>query len=207
VLVLCLGRATKLVEQIMDQPKVYRAVARLDATSDSFDSARPLIPVTVPRPPTRAALEAVLRGFEGEIEQVPPMISAVKVGGLPAYRRVLKGQSPELKARPVRIYWVHLQAYDWPTLELEMACGRGTYVRSLIRDVGQRLETGGILTRLTRTRVGPFCISNSGTLDQVAGLQFPLTGLTNRPPWFVPIDEARRLLAVRPIPLPERPSG
>ena len=86
VLILCLGAATKLVEQLMDQPKLYRATARLDVTSDSFDSDRPLQPVQVDRVPEPAEVGAAMRQFEGEILQVPPAVSALKIGGRPAYK-------------------------------------------------------------------------------------------------------------------------
>ena len=86
VLVLCLGKATKLVESMMNQPKVYRATARLDVTSESFDSDRPLVPVEVKCVPTADDVRLACERFVGEIEQVPPKISAIKVGGVPAYK-------------------------------------------------------------------------------------------------------------------------
>ncbi|MCH7812703.1 MAG: hypothetical protein IID40_01655 [Planctomycetes bacterium] len=104
VLVLCLGRATKLVEQVMDQPKVYRARARLDVTSASFDSDRPLVDVAVGSPPDEAAVRAALERFVGEIQQVPPAVSAIKVGGQASYKLERRGQAVPLKARPARIY-------------------------------------------------------------------------------------------------------
>ena len=169
VLVLCLGRATKLVESIMDQPKVYRATARLDVTSESFDSDRPLTAVEVAVFPTIEAVRGVCASFEGVIEQIPPQISAVKVGGVPAYKRKATDGPMVLAARPVTVYWLHIHALDWPTIDFEMCCGRGTYVRSLIRDLGQRLGTGGCLTSLTRSLVGPFTVENSWSLASAEG--------------------------------------
>ena len=119
VLVLCLGKATKLVESIMNQPKVYRATARLDVTSESFDSDRPLVPVDVTEEPTADDVRHACDRFVGEIEQVPPNISAVKVGGVPAYKLARREETVELKPRPARIYWLHVYAYDWPTLDFE----------------------------------------------------------------------------------------
>jgi len=165
VLVLCLGRATKLVELVMDQPKVYRATARLDATSESLDADRPLIPVPVAAVPAVETLRSALAAFEGVIAQVPPRISAIKVGGQPAYRRARRDQPLELVARPVTIYWLHLHRYSWPDVEFEMCCGRGTYVRALIRDLGERLNTGGCLTSLVRQRVGPFSLEQAWTFQ------------------------------------------
>ena len=198
VLVLCLGRATKLVERIMDQPKVYRATARLDVTSESYDSDSVLAVVPVSAPPSRADVERALTSFEGEIRQVPPRISAVKVGGVPAYRRTRDGEAPELAARPVRVYWLHIRGYDWPTLDFEMACGRGTYVRALIRDLGAALSTGGCLTSLTRTRVGPFTAEEAWTFDRLAASR-------ESDAYLIPFDRAMALLDRRPIAVPPRP--
>jgi len=200
VLLICLGRATRLVESLMDQPKVYRATARLDVTSESFDSDRPLVPVPVAAPPDEATLRAALRRFEGSIEQVPPTISAVKVGGRPAYRRHRAGQTLQLRPRPAHIYWLHVHRYQWPVLEFELACGRGTYVRALVRDLGQALGTGGCLTALTRTAVGPFRVQDARTLDDLARAAGPQE-------YLVPLEQARSLLAVRPAAVPPRPTG
>jgi tRNA pseudouridine55 synthase len=196
--VLCLGKATKLVEALMDQPKVYRATARLDVTSASYDSDRPLVEVPVASPPDETALRAGCRQFEGQITQVPPTISAIKVGGRPAHKRARAGEEVALKGRSATIYWLHVWRYDWPVLEFELACGRGTYVRALIRDLGANLGTGGCLTGLTRTAVGPFAIGESRTFAQLEDAAEPADYLT-------PIERARDLLAVRPVPIPPRP--
>ncbi len=173
VLVLCLGRATKLVERIMDQPKVYRATARLDVTSESLDAGRPLVPVSITRAPTLDELRSALNSFEGVIEQIPPNISAVKVAGVPAYKRAHRDQPLNLNPRSVRVYRLRLRAYDFPTMNFEMSCGRGTYVRSLIRDLGRLLGTGGCLTSLVRLRVGPFRIDDAWSLEDLAGESDP----------------------------------
>ena len=198
VLVLCLGKATKLVESIMDQPKVYRATARLDVTSESLDSDRPLTPVDVGVIPTIEAVGAACAGFEGVIEQIPPQISAVKVGGVPAYKRKA-GEGPMvLAARPVHIYWLHIHAYAWPTIDFEMCCGRGTYVRSLIRDLGRRLGTGGCLTALTRTRVGPFRVEDAWSLESLPDAAGPSE-------YLMGVERARTALARDAVTIPPRP--
>ena len=184
VLILCLGKATKLVELLMDQPKVYRATARFDVTSESFDSDRPLIEVPVNAIPDDATLRGVFNRFEGEIQQVPPTISAIKVGGQPAYKRTRAGKPPKLDPRPVRIYWLHIHRYAWPEIDFEMACGRGTYVRSLIRDVGEALKAGGCLTSLARTAVGPFDLTSALSFDNLETENWASVGLTG-------IDRAR----------------
>ncbi len=200
VLVLCLGKATKLVEAVMDQPKVYRATARLDVTSASLDSDRPLVPVEVSDVPTMAEVREACCLFEGEIQQVPPQISAIKVAGQPAYKRVARGQTVTLEARPVRIYWLHVHKYSFPEIDFELCCGRGTYVRSLIRDLGRNLGTGGCLTSLVRRQVGPFNEADAWSLD---GLRAAL-----RPEeYLIELDQARRLLEPRALELPPRPAG
>jgi tRNA pseudouridine55 synthase len=200
VLVLCLGQATKLTESVMDQPKVYRVRARLDVTSDSFDSDRPLVEVPVASPPDRAALEAALRRYEGDIRQVPPAVSAVKIRGQPAYKLQRRGRVPELAARPARIYWIHLHDYAWPELDFELACGRGTYVRAMIRDLGADLGTGGCLTALTRTSVGPFHVDQAVTLDDLKQAATPDAHV-------LPLDQARELLSRQPVEIPPRPAS
>ena len=200
VLVLCLGGATKLVEALMDQPKVYRASARLDITSESYDSDRPLVQVPVATQPSAAAVREAVRSFEGEIQQIPPAISAVKVGGQPAYRRHRAGETLELKPRTATVYWLHIQRYEWPVLDFEMACGRGTYVRAIIRDLGSALGVGGCLTSLARTQIGPFTLDESATFSD-------LETCHDWERFLTPLERARDLLAARPIPIPPRPAA
>ncbi|MEE9293470.1 MAG: tRNA pseudouridine(55) synthase TruB [Phycisphaerae bacterium] len=198
VLVVCAGKATKLVEQIMDLPKVYRATARLDVTSESFDSDRPLCPVSVASVPTLDQVRTALAGLEGRIQQVPPRISAIKLGGVPAYKTAGQEDAPPLAAREVTVYWTHLHGYDWPTIDFEVACGRGTYVRALIRDVGVGLSAGGCLTSLRRTMVGPFTADDAWTFDRMraAGAAESCS---------IPLAEAVALVARRPVVVPQRP--
>ncbi|UCG17165.1 MAG: tRNA pseudouridine(55) synthase TruB [Phycisphaerales bacterium] len=198
VLVLCLGKGTKLVERIMDQPKVYRATARLDVTSESFDSDSDLTAVDVEAVPSQEDVIRALASFEGCIQQVPPRISAVKLGGQPAYKRARTGEGLELAPRTVTIYWVFVHTYDWPTLDFELACGRGTYVRSVVRDLGAALSTGGCLTSLTRTAVGPFTSNEGWTFEGLEASGDPAN-------YLIPLEGAIRLLDRRPIPIPPRP--
>ncbi len=198
VLVLCLGKATKLVEAVMDQPKVYRATARLDVTSKSLDSDAPLVPVGVADTPTIAAVREAIQSFEGRIEQVPPQISAIKVAGQPAYKRTARGQSVTLRPRPVRIYWLHLHGYSFPGIDFEVCCGRGTYVRSLIRDLGTALGTGGCLRSLVRTRVGPFAVVDAWTIETLEQASGPEA-------YLIDLDRARDLLDRSPVEIPAPP--
>jgi tRNA pseudouridine55 synthase len=181
----------------MDLPKVYRATARLDVTSESFDSDRALVEVPISTMPDQAGLCAACHRFEGPIEQVPPAISAVKVAGQPAYKRNRAGETLRLKPRTVQIYWMHVHHYAWPMIDFELACGRGTYVRALIRDLGAALRTGGCLTTLTRTAVGPFRLTNAHTFADLENARSPESCL-------IPLARARELLAERSV--PARPS-
>jgi len=199
VLILCLGKATKLVERLMDQSKVYRAIARLDMTSASYDAEQGMTPVEVAAPPSSEAVRAALASFEGTIAQVPPAVSALKIKGRPAYKLALKNQPVELAPRPVRIYWLHLHRYDYPEVEFEMCCGRGTYVRSLIRDLGERLNTGGCLTALTRTQVGPFRQSDGWSFDRLAQASSAADYLTD-------LDRCHALLSEENLSIPPRPA-
>jgi tRNA pseudouridine55 synthase len=156
VLVLCLGAATRLTEFVQDMDKTYRAGARLGARSDTDDADGTVAPVEVAAPPGRAAVEEALRGFVGEIDQVPPAYSAAKVSGRRAYDLARRGREVALGARRVRVYGIDLLAYEYPRLEIEVRCGKGTYIRSLARDLGERLGCGGYVEALRRTQVGPF---------------------------------------------------
>lgn len=167
VLLICCGRATKLVEQLMGLRKVYRATGRLDVTSASLDSDSPHEAVPCARVPVAEEVAAALAGFAGVIDQIPPAISAIKISGRPAYKLARRGEAPELRARAVTIHWLRLHQYEWPMIDFEMSCGRGTYVRALIRDLGARLGVGGCLTSLARTRIGPFARAAGATFDDL----------------------------------------
>jgi tRNA pseudouridine55 synthase len=193
VLIICLGRATKLVERLMDLPKVYRATARLDVTSESLDSDRPWQPVEVAHVPEEQEVRQACAAFEGLIQQVPPDISAVKVGGRPAYRRARRREPLELKPRPVTVYWVDVHRYAWPDLDFELACGRGTYVRALIRDLGGALSTGGCLTSLVRSQVGPFTLDEAWTFERLGAADDPGR-------YVIPIERAGAVLSDARIP-------
>ncbi len=198
VLILCLGKATKLVERLMDQPKVYRATARLDMTSASYDAEKETTPVEVAAPPSREALREALASFEGTIAQVPPAFSALKIKGRPAYELARKNRPIELEPRPVQIHWLHLHRYEYPEVEFEMCCGRGTYVRALIRDRGEKLNTGGCLTALIRTQVGPFHQSDGWSFDGLAEA-------SSADDYLVDLDRCNALLSEDNLSIPPRP--
>ncbi len=169
VLIACVGRGTKLVERIMSLPKHYRTTLRLGVTNETFDTERPFEPVPGAEPASREAIDRVLAGLVGEIEQTPPLFSAVKHRGQPSYHWMRRGKEVPQTARPVRIDHIAVTAYAWPALTLEIACGRGTYIRAIARDVGERLGCGACCETLTRTAVGPFLAEDGVNLDESEG--------------------------------------
>lgn len=156
LLVCVLGRATKTVESLMALTKTYEARVDLSAFTATDDAEGPREEVVVERPPTREQIEEVLLGLTGVVRQTPPAYSAVKVQGRPAYWYARRGRPVRLEPRPVRIDKLTVEEYEWPRLALTVVCGRGTYVRALARQFGERLGTGGHLTALRRTAVGPY---------------------------------------------------
>ncbi|HMO26553.1 MAG TPA: tRNA pseudouridine(55) synthase TruB [Tepidisphaeraceae bacterium] len=155
VLLVMVGRATKLCEPLMNSGKAYEATIRLGATTDSLDPDTPERAVMGPTP-TREKIERALPRFIGIIEQAPPTFSAVKIAGRRASDRIRAGESVAPQSRPVRVDAIDVLDYDWPTLRIAVRCGRGTYIRALARDLGKALGSAGYLVQLRRTRVGEF---------------------------------------------------
>jgi cobalt-precorrin-5B (C1)-methyltransferase len=164
VLVLAVGQATRLAEYVQRMDKTYRTSIRLGATSDTHDAEGTITPRDTDGPPERGQVEDVLRAFVGQIEQVPPEYSAAKLSGRRAYDLARKGSEVVLAPRPVQVHAIEIIRYDYPILELEVRCGKGTYIRSLARDIGARLGCGGYVQALRRTRVGPFCVEGAEEL-------------------------------------------
>lgn len=161
VLVVCIGKATKLVDQLMGQGKVYEATIDLSAFTASDDAEMPRQEVQVESPPTIDQVDAALARQTGRISQVPPDFSAVHVEGKRAYKAARQGETLDLRPRQVRVDSIERLNYDWPRLELRIACGKGTYIRSIARDLGKLLETGGHLTALKRTAVGQYALDQA----------------------------------------------
>ena len=165
VLVLCIGGATKLADRVQATPKRYETRIRLGATSDTDDADGAVVETVVTAIPTREAVEAALPAFVGLIEQLPPQYSALKVEGRRAYDLARSGAAVALRPRPVRVDAILVRDYGWPWLDLSIDCGKGTYIRSIARDLGAALGVGGIVQALRRTRVGPFQVEKAITLD------------------------------------------
>ena len=170
VLVVCLGTGTKLVEMLTDHDKEYIAVCRLGVTTDTQDMSGQVLeeaPVNV----TRQQLHDAVRAFVGDYEQIPPMYSAIKVGGKKLYELAREGKEVERKARKVNIGAItilddsHLASDHLFTMEVK--CSKGTYIRTLCHDIGLSLGCGAAMQHLTRTRVGAFSLDTAITLGQV----------------------------------------
>ena len=167
VLILCTGKATKQIETLQLHDKEYTATLQLGATTPSFDKEH-TVDMTYPtRHITRELIEKVLADFVGDIMQVPPVYSAVMVDGHRAYKLARKGDEVELKAKPIRIDELELMAFDPVTMQMSIrvVCGKGTYIRSLARDIGYALGSGAFLTALCRTRLGNVRIEDCQTFD------------------------------------------
>ena len=167
VLILCTGKATKQIEQLQLHTKEYTATLQLGATTPSYDMEHEVDATYPTAHITRGLIEQTLPQFVGDIMQVPPLFSAVMVDGHRAYKMARKGQEVELAAKPVRIDELELTAFDAEKMQMSIrvVCGKGTYIRSLARDIGEALGSGAYLTALCRTRVGDVRIEDCLTFD------------------------------------------
>jgi tRNA pseudouridine55 synthase len=167
VLVLCIGKGTKLVQKLTGVDKEYICEITLGATSTTDDAEGEITPSIDATEVPLAEIEKVLRQFEGTFEQVPPTFSAKKIEGRRAYALARKGKEVKLEPVSVTIRTLELLDYKWPILKLKLTCSKGFYVRSLARDIGKKLGVGGYLSNLKRTRVGNFGIERAVSIEEV----------------------------------------
>lgn len=167
VLVLALGAATKLIERLMATEKRYRTAIDLSAFTTTDDREGERTEVAVSDPPSRDRIDAALAAFTGTILQRPPAFSAMKVGGRRAYKLARRGDVVELAPRPVVVHSIAIAGYAFPLLELDIHCGKGTYIRSIARDLGGKLGTGGHCAAIRRTAVGPWDESMARTVESL----------------------------------------
>jgi tRNA pseudouridine55 synthase len=161
VLVVCIGRATKQIEEIQNGEKEYVADIRFGATTPCFDLEKPVDAVFPYEHITRAAFDIALQKFTGKIEQIPPLFSAKMINGIRAYEFARKGENVEIKSSTVHIKEIEIVKFDLPDAVLRIVCSKGTYIRSLARDLGFEMQSGAHLTNLRRTRSGNFLLHNS----------------------------------------------
>jgi len=167
VLVVCLGQATRLAEYVQAMRKSYRSTFLLGSHSDT-DDADGTVTASIPAgfvPRSRQEIEVQLQTFVGEIDQIPPAFSAALSEGKRAYELAREGTAAELKPRRVTVYSIDILNYFWPRLEVEVHCGKGTYIRSLARDLGEKLGCGGLVEKLRRLSVGPFSANAAIPID------------------------------------------
>lgn len=167
VLLLCTGKMTKRISELQYHTKEYTATLQLGATTASYDREH-TVDYTYPTAHiTRELIEETLKKFEGDIMQVPPVYSAVKIDGHRAYRMARKGSDVELQAKPIHIDEIELTGFSPATMQasIRVVCGKGTYIRSLARDIGDALGSGAFLTALCRTRLGDITLSDCITME------------------------------------------
>ncbi|MBO7507097.1 MAG: tRNA pseudouridine(55) synthase TruB [Paludibacteraceae bacterium] len=166
VLVVCTGKATKRIEELQYQTKEYVATLRLGATTPSFDLEQEIDAEYPTEHITREMVEDTLKTFLGEIQQIPPVYSAVKVNGKRAYDYARKGNEVELKPKLLVIDEIELLDCQLPYITIRVVCSKGTYIRALARDIGIALKSGAHLTSLRRTRVGDITVENCISLEE-----------------------------------------
>lgn len=168
VVVVCTGKKTKLIDQLQAHVKEYTATLQLGATTPSFDLEKPIDQTYPTAHITRELIDKVIPTFLGEQWQIPPAFSAVKVDGKRAYELARKGQEVELKPKLLTIDEIEVLRFDAETMQLDIrvVCSKGTYIRALARDIGQRLDSGAHLIALRRTRVGDIHIEDCITFEQ-----------------------------------------
>jgi tRNA pseudouridine55 synthase len=161
VVVCCLGKATKLVDVLMGGIKVYETTVDLSAFTQTDDLEGEREEVAIDTPPTREQVLDALTKLTGEIQQVPPAYSAIHVNGQRAYKLARKGETVEIEPRAVVIHANELLDYTWPMATLKVTCGKGTYIRTIARDLGKLLGTGGHCATLRRTAVGQYTLDHA----------------------------------------------
>ncbi len=170
VLLVCINEATKITPFLMELEKEYLFKARFGISTDTYDSEGKILRVIDKFKLHRQALEEILKNFTGEIMQTPPMYSAVKVDGKPLHELARKGIEIERKPKKVVIYSIDIESFEPPFVTFRVVCSKGTYVRSLCNDIGQKLGMGAHIVELTRTRVGQFKIEEAFDLEDLKSL-------------------------------------
>ena len=178
LLVIVLGKATKLSDRLMGADKVYEGTVKFGESTNTYDSDGELVASSPVMPMTLEELNAEAAKFVGDLLQPPPMVSAVKVGGVPLYKLARKGVEVERKPRLVHVYDFRFSHYEDPEGTFRLSCTKGTYVRSIAHDLGQKIGCGAHLSALRRTRSGQLSVEDALTLDEV--LDLPLSELERR---------------------------
>lgn len=167
VLPVCLGRATKVCELLTDHDKTYEALLLLGKTTDTQDISGEVLEERDPGDLTEEEVRSCIESFIGEYDQIPPMYSALKVNGKKLYELAREGKTVERKSRKVQIHGIRILEMNLPYVRMEVDCSKGTYIRTLCHDIGEKLQVGGCMEELERTKVGRFLKEDAVTLDEV----------------------------------------
>lgn len=173
VLVMLLGKATRISQYLMSVDKIYEGEATLGVVTDSQDAEGEIMETRPVPELTEAGVRTVMQGFLGDQYQTPPMHSAIKIGGVPLYKLARKGEVVEREPRFIRVTAFNLLSLAPPQLTFSLHCTKGTYVRTIAHDLGQRLGCGAHLSALRRTASGRFTVAQCLALDQIEGLALP----------------------------------
>lgn len=161
LLIVCCGKFTKKIPEIQDAPKEYWTEIKIGVQTESYDSEKPeILPQDIDHI-TVENVEDVLAQFEGEIQQKPPIFSAIKIDGERAYNLARAGEEVEMKSRKTTIHYIKDIQIDFPLISFTVGCSKGTYIRSLAHDIGQKLGVGAYLTQLRRTKIGDYSVDNA----------------------------------------------
>ena len=179
VLPVCVGKSTKLSDYVMGKEKIYRAVLHLGITTNTQDMSGEVLSKTTPNV-SKEEFEMAVSSFIGEIKQIPPMYSAIKIGGKKLYELARQGVEVERKERSVTISEIDIEEFDGETATINVHCSKGTYIRTLCHDIGQKLGCGAAMGKLIRTKNGRFEISESVSLEEFE---------QNPEKYIVPADE------------------
>lgn len=163
LLIICTGKFTKIIPQIQDAPKEYLTEIKIGVQTESFDTEKPEILPTDISHITEENIRETLKTFIGEIDQKPPVFSAIKIDGNRAYDLARKGKEVEMKSRKTTIHYIKDIDMDLPFVRFTVGCSKGTYIRSLAHDIGQNLGVGAYLTNLRRTKIGEYSIEDAGS--------------------------------------------
>ena len=212
VLPVCLGRATKVCELLTDHDKTYEALLLLGKTTDTQDISGEVLEEKDPGNLAEEEVRSCIESFIGEYDQIPPMYSALKVNGKKLYELAREGKTVERKSRKVQIHGIRILEMNLPHVRMEVDCSKGTYIRTLCHDIGEKLQVGGCMEELERTKVGRFLKEDAVTLDEVrqkmeqgegAELFTPLDQIFGELP-AVTVTDAKAWMSYNGNDLPER---
>ncbi len=180
LLIICTGKKTKEIEKFQGMPKVYVGTMTIGATTPSYDLETEIDKTYDTKGIDVKLLQETKRKFEGEIEQLPPAYSAIKIKGERAYQIARKQENPDLKKRKVFIESFELLSDTMPDIDFYVKCSKGTYIRSLVYDFGKALNSGAYLKKLRRTQIGEFKVSNAYTIEKFKEVVLEANGIAQR---------------------------